>query len=99
MATYLILNCCFLVTIVVLLRQRPAQPSPARLFTLVLLFVLTAIFDTVIINLHVVGYDPDKLLGIYIGSAPIEDFFYAVLAVILIPTLWNKLGDTHDHSS
>jgi lycopene cyclase domain-containing protein len=96
MATYLILNMCILAIVLVLLRQRVSKPSTVRLVTLGLLLVLTAIFDSLIISLGVVGYNPDKLLGLYIGSAPVEDFFYAIVASILIPTVWNKLGNTHD---
>ena len=59
------------------------------------LLVLTAIFDSIIVGLDIVGYSADKILGLYIGSAPVEDFFYAVLAAIIMPVLWNKLGDKH----
>jgi lycopene cyclase domain-containing protein len=97
MATYLILNIIFIAVVVALLRLKFARPSRAWLATLAILIVLTAIFDTIIIHFDIVGYDEGKLLGIYIGAAPIEDFFYAILAVILIPTLWNKLGGNRAH--
>ena len=53
---------------------------------------MTAVFDNLIIMAGIVDYDPAKILGIYIYQAPVEDFFYAVLAAILVPTLWNKIG-------
>jgi lycopene cyclase domain-containing protein len=56
--------------------------------TALILVVLTAIFDNVIIGLGIVAYDPHKILGLYIYKAPIEDFFYALLAVCLVPALW-----------
>lgn len=95
MATYLILNLVVIAVVIVALRLRPQKPSRAWLLTLIALLILTAIFDSLIVSLGIVGYSPNTLLGIYIGAAPIEDFFYAILAAILVPTLWNKLGDTH----
>jgi len=32
------------------------------------------------------------LLGITIGTAPIEDFFYAIAASVIVPTIWMKLS-------
>lgn len=34
-------------------------------------------------------YEPSLITGLKIGVAPLEDFFYAILAVLLIPALWN----------
>jgi lycopene cyclase domain-containing protein len=95
MATYLTLNLLFIAVVLVALRIKPSRPSIPWVVTLIALLVLTAIFDSLIINAGIVAYDSSKLLGIYIGSAPIEDFFYAVLAIILIPAIWHKLGGTY----
>lgn len=70
-------------------------PSRAILVTLIALLVLTAVFDNVLIQLSFVAYDTTKLLGVFIGSAPVEDFMYAILAVMLVPAVWHKLGKTH----
>jgi lycopene cyclase domain-containing protein len=95
MATYVIVNIVFIAIILLLLRARPRRPSRASLTTLAILLALTAVFDSIIVGLSIVGYDASKIIGLYIGNAPIEDFFYAVLAVIVVPTLWQKIGDTH----
>lgn len=58
-------------------------------FAAVLMFTLTAIFDNVIIGTGIVAYDEDKLLGIKILYAPIEDFAYTAVALVLIPSLFN----------
>lgn len=92
MATYLGLNILFIVVILLLLKIQPRRPSKALLVTLCLLVVLTLIFDNVIVGLSIVGYDPSKILGVKLGVAPIEDFMYAVLAVVLVPALWHILG-------
>jgi lycopene cyclase domain-containing protein len=69
--------------------QHLVKPSKAWWTTLIVLLILTAIFDSIIIAAGIVEYSPNKILGIYLGFAPIEDFFYAVLAVIIVPALWN----------
>jgi len=57
--------------------------------TAVVMLTLTAIFDNVIIGTGIVAYDAEKISGIKIGLAPIEDFAYTVLAIILVPSLFN----------
>ncbi len=54
--------------------------------------VLTAVFDNLIILADIVDYDPRLILGLFVYKAPVEDFFYAILAVILVPSLWNRFG-------
>lgn len=92
MATYIVLNIVFIAVVSGILRLVPVKPSKVWWMMLVFLIVLTAVFDNVLIFFDIVRYAEDKLLGVYIGIAPIEDFFYAVLAALLIPVLWNKIG-------
>lgn len=61
-----------------------------HLYALLVLLVMTAIFDQIIIGLGIVDYDVNKILGLYIGFAPIEDFFYCVGAVIIVSAIWQK---------
>ena len=58
-------------------------------FAALVMFALTAIFDNVIIGTGIVAYDDDLLLGIKILYAPIEDFAYTAVAVVLVPSLFN----------
>jgi len=95
--TYLVLNLIFLVCMIVFFLQYIKKPTKNWLITLVVLLVLTAVFDSIIVWAGIVGYDPQKILGLYVGFAPIEDFFYAILAVIIVPALWN-LFDTKKES-
>lgn len=55
------------------------------------LLLATAVFDNVLIELGIVGYSEDALLGFKIGIAPIEDFAYPVAALVLLPALWYLL--------
>lgn len=97
MLSYLILNVVFmgLLGLVVYL-LKPVKFNYQRLLTLVaILLIMTAIFDSIIIALGLVTYDIDKILGLYIGRAPIEDFAYAIVAAVIVPIIWLK-GDTND---
>lgn len=96
MTTYLLVALVVLlpvsaVSIVVLARagRRVLLPALAGLAVLV---VMTAAFDTVIVGTRIVAYDPDRILGVRIGVAPIEDFSYAIAAALALPALWHLLG-------
>jgi lycopene cyclase domain-containing protein len=95
--TYLALNAVFLlvvaaVVVAAVLRGRRGGGairwrSVALAGTALLL--LTAVFDNVMIAVGLVGYDADRISGLRVGIAPIEDFAYAVAAVLLLPALWH----------
>jgi lycopene cyclase domain-containing protein len=95
--TYWLLNAAFLVAVVVLaivaiaLRRAPRWPAVGLAAAIVL--VMTAVFDNVMIGIGLVAYDPAHTSGIRLGIAPIEDFAYAIAAVIALPCLWSLLGD------
>lgn len=90
MATYVILNVAFLCAVMLVLQLKKALIfNRPMLATLGILLVLTALFDTLIISAGIVGYDNQKILGILIGAAPIEDFVYAALAAVLVPSVWH----------
>ncbi|ROP73538.1 lycopene cyclase domain-containing protein [Frigoribacterium sp. PhB107] len=63
----------------------------AGLSTAVLL-VMTAVFDNVMIGVGLVGYDESRISGAFVGIAPLEDFAYAVAALVLLPSVWTLLG-------
>jgi lycopene cyclase domain-containing protein len=54
--------------------------------------LLTAVFDNVLVGTGIVGYDAARISGAYVGVAPIEDFAYAIAAVLLLPALWRLLA-------
>ena len=55
---------------------------------LVVLLLMTAVFDNIMIGIGLVGYDPALISGAFIGIAPFEDFAYALAAAVLLPSLW-----------
>lgn len=66
-------------------------PGLPIVITALVMFVLTLVFDNLIISSGIVAYDEELFLGIMLGVAPIEDFLYSLAAVLLIPTTWNLL--------
>ena len=51
---------------------------------LLILMLMTAVFDNLIILAGIVSYDESKLSGIKVLVAPIEDFAYTLVPVPLI---------------
>lgn len=88
--TYLLLTATVLaITLIYLVLMRKYVVVKPLLSTSVVMLTLTAIFDNVIIQTGIVAYDEGKISGIKIGAAPIEDFAYALVALILVPSLFN----------
>lgn len=97
--TYLVLNIVFLLIVLgVLVAARKLKWRSAMTWTMIILLVATAIFDSVIVGVGIVAYEESKILGLRIGEAPIEDFFYAILAGIITPTVWQWRGDSRAKS-
>ena len=94
--TYWGLNAIFLAVVAavaiaaVVSRRGPRWASVGLVLGVVLL--MTAVFDNVMIGVGLVGYDEAKISGAFIGIAPLEDFAYAIAAVVLLPSLWTLLG-------
>ena len=97
MATYLILNAVFMLLLAGWWAvARPKVNVRLVLLTLLILAICTAVFDSLIVGFNIVDYNYDKTLGVQIGLAPIEDFFYALLAGLLIPAVWTILGKRYE---
>ena len=93
--TYWSLNAVFLavvalVAVAALLTRRAPRWRAIGLAAIPLL-ILTAVFDNVLVAVGIVGYDPARISGAKVGVAPLEDFAYAVAAVVLLPSLWALL--------
>lgn len=100
MATYLILNLVFIAILLVwwLIAKPPVKLRTIGA-TIGILVIFTAVFDSLIVSLGIVDYDYAKTLGLTIGTAPLEDFFYAILAGALVPAVWSILGGNHERKS
>lgn len=99
MATYLVLNLLVVAAVALALRVKPHAPRRPWLGTLAALLLLTLVFDNIMIALGLFAYAPDKILGLHVLLAPLEDFMYPLLAALIIPGIWNKLGGAHAKKS
>ncbi|QYH34997.1 lycopene cyclase domain-containing protein [Salinibacterium sp. M195] len=101
--TYWLLNAVFLALVValvitVVVRRRSPQWR-AIAITMGILLVMTAVFDNVMISVGLVGYSAEAISGAFIGVAPLEDFAYAIAAVVLLPCLWMLLGGRREDTN
>lgn len=69
---------------------RRLRPGPVVGGALVLC-LLTMVFDTLMIAADLYVFDEDKILGVYLWGAPLEDFAYAIAAALAMPVLWTVL--------
>jgi lycopene cyclase domain-containing protein len=89
MYKYAFLNGAFILLAFFISWLTKPKHQPRRwLVTLLSLCLLTAVFDSIIISLGIVTYNDARLLGIYIGKAPVEDFGYTIASVIVAPSIW-----------
>ncbi|MDO5635281.1 MAG: lycopene cyclase domain-containing protein [Micrococcus sp.] len=92
--TYLLISLPFLAVAAAVLAVAAARGRVTRRYwagmglALVLLTVLTAVFDSLIIGFGIVDYTEANISGLRIGLAPIEDFTYPLAGVALLTGLW-----------
>jgi len=77
--------------LIAILFRRRFNLRALRLATLLTL-LMTLVFDNLIILAGIVGYDENLISGIKLGIAPIEDFSYTLVGLVLIPLTWELLG-------
>ena len=76
------------------LRRRPTGHTlRAIVLTLLILCVLTAVFDNVMIAAGLFDYASETLTGIRAGLAPVEDFGYPLGAALMLPGMLLLLAE------
>lgn len=93
--TYTLVNLVFLVpalVIAALAWRSGALSRIALLVTAGAMIALTIVFDNLMIGIDLFSYAEDRISGVMIGLMPIEDLAYTVVAVLLLPALWELLG-------
>ncbi|MDO5099597.1 MAG: lycopene cyclase domain-containing protein [Corynebacterium sp.] len=88
--TYTLISIPFLLGAIVLWLIKRPKPLAVTGIVLAVLLVLTAIFDNLMIWAKLVGYGESQRLGIHIGLVPLEDFFYPIVAVLIITAVWRR---------
>ena len=100
--TYLSLNAVFIAVAVivaivaVMTRRLTRRSAPAIVGTVLVVFIMTAVFDNLMIAVGLFAYTPQHTSGLLIGLAPIEDFGYPLAAALLLPALWLLFGGRED---
>lgn len=95
--TYPLLAAGFLVAALVaaVLLARRARLRPAQRIGMLaaagVLLALTVVFDSVMIGLGLFTYAPERISGIQVGLAPVEDLAYPLALVVVLPVLWTLL--------
>ena len=90
MSKYAVLSLSLiLVTILLVIRFRLKLPKTKVLLALlVILCLMTLIFDFYLTALPIVLYNSNSITQLKILTIPIEDFSYTIAAVILVPSLF-----------
>ena len=89
---YLALNIVFmLIAFVVLNVINRKSPWRAIGWTLLVMCLVTLIFDNVIVGLGIVDYDSSKISGLLLGLVPVEDFAYTVVSVLAVSSIWHTM--------
>jgi lycopene cyclase domain-containing protein len=93
MAAYLLIDLAVCAVLAAWYMFRPVHLARKRLLlVLAAMLLLTVLFDNLIIAAGIVAYDIAKILGVYLAKAPVEDFFYAIVAAAMVPYLWTRFG-------
>ncbi|AZA12456.1 lycopene cyclase domain-containing protein [Corynebacterium choanae] len=98
--TYLLISVPFLLVAaaVWLIGYRRLVPLQRRRYrqvtglVMLILVVLTTIFDNLMIASGLVGYHPANNSGLTIGFMPIEDLTYSIAVALVVPALWPHTG-------
>ena len=89
---YLALNAVFMLMAFLILNV-VIRKSPWKIisWTLLVMVLVTLIFDNLIVALGIVDYDTDKISGVLLGLVPIEDFAYTVVSVLAVSSIWHLM--------
>lgn len=100
--TYVALNAAFIalsvvvLAIAVLMRRLTRESAPAIIGTVVVVFIMTAMFDNLMIAVGLFEYSSAHTSGLSIGLAPLEDFGYPLAGALLLPALWALFGGVEE---
>lgn len=90
--TYVYMSIPFLVIALIAFlikrKQGAGKVTTVTLLSTLILFVLTIIFDNIMVWADFFGYGDTKHLGVWIGLIPLEDLFYPLFAALFIPAIW-----------
>lgn len=80
------------IVLVIAAYRRDRRGWAALAIGIVVILVLTVVFDSIMILVDLFRFDDELLLGIRVGAAPLEDLAYALVAVLTVAALWRLLA-------
>ena len=91
---------CFLASFLIyLIYQLKIVFDKAWIYTALITFVSMIIFNTYLTALPIVVYNMNSIIGVKIITFPVEDFGYLVVALIILPALFDKLSNEERNNS
>lgn len=96
----LLIFICFLASFLIyLIYQLKIVFDKAWIYTALITFVSMIIFNTYLTALPIVVYNMNSIIGVKIITFPVEDFGYLVVALIILPALFDKLSNEERNNS
>lgn len=83
---------------VVLGHVGPRPRAAAVAATVLVMLVLTVVFDNVMIAVGLVGYSTSQLGGVHLGLVPLEDLAYPLAGAVVLPFWWTVLTARHPNA-
>ncbi len=95
MTDYLILSLSLVIVSILILVRLRIKPGNmwVLLITASILLIMMLIFDTYLTALPIVWYNNKSILGLKLGTIPIEDFGYLIASIILVPALFKFFSE------
>jgi lycopene cyclase domain-containing protein len=95
----LIFICLLASFLIYLIYQLKIVFDKAWIYTALITFVSMIIFNTYLTALPIVVYNMNSIIGVKIITFPVEDFGYLVVALIILPALFDKLSNEERNNS
>ena len=92
LAALVVLGGVLLALLCLLLRRPPLRWWRAVAVTMVVLLVLTAVFDSLMILADLFRYSAQVAAGPRLGIVPLGDFSWPIAVALGLPSLWRLVG-------
>ncbi|MEI8072851.1 MAG: lycopene cyclase domain-containing protein [Candidatus Saccharibacteria bacterium] len=94
MFSYLLISSSLIIlSIIVLFLFINKISIKATLLCFLVIFITMILFDNYLTTIPIVMYNSNHILGVKLGSIPIEDFSYLIAAVIIVPVVYELMSD------
>ena len=89
MYSYILMNVVFVVfAMILVLLLKVVLSTRALLISSGVLLGCMLVFNTYLTALPIVRYNSERILGLRLGTIPLEDFAYLAVALVLTPSIY-----------